>query len=297
MCKLRLLGSCSSCGPGKSMEALKKLDAQKGIFGGNCTILECARINRVQYCTRDCNSFPCENFRLGPYPFAGGFLDMQERRRRERPPAFDHNGRLIKVPSEYWKQLGKKDSDNLLNLTLFSTHSSGGLLFHHLNEDVLVDLDNCCLRRFHEGRWKRTDDPLLELITLLYLNNVDSFHPLGKDIVSPRDLRAAYYFQGSHALKLGPLLERYGNDVDSFKTAAEYLEGKPIDMADTAYALLPFPRVPLYYLFWIGDKEFKPDITVLFDRSIEDHFSASAIWGLVNLVSIALLRGFEIGGI
>jgi hypothetical protein len=62
-------------------------------------------------------------------------------------------------------------------------------------------------------------------------------------------------------------------------------------MADTAYQLLPFPRVPLYYLFWQGDVEFAPRISVLFDRSIEAVFSADAIWGLVNRVSTALIQG------
>ena len=102
------------------------------IFGGNCTILECACMNHVEYCMKDCNLFPCENFRMGPYPFFGqGFLDMQARRRRERPPAFDHNGRLIKAPTEYWKKLSNRDVNNLLILILFTSHSSGGLLFHH----------------------------------------------------------------------------------------------------------------------------------------------------------------------
>jgi len=46
----------------------------------------------------------------------------------------------------------------------------------------------------------------------------------------------------------------------------------------------------LYYLLWEGDEEFEPRISVLFDRSIESHLSADAIWGLVALVSEALLN-------
>jgi hypothetical protein len=64
-----------------------------------------------------------------------------------------------------------------------------------------------------------------------------------------------------------------------------------MEMADSAYRLLPFPRVPLYYLFWQGDEEFAPRISVLFDRSIQEYFAASAIWGLVNRVSTALIKG------
>ncbi len=291
VCKLRLLGTCSTCGSGRSKEARKKLEAQRRIFGGNCTILECACLNNIEYCMRDCNLFPCENFTLGPYPFSRGFLGMQERRLQEIPPAFDPHGHLVKVPPEYWDKLKQRDITTLCNLTLGTPYPSDGLIFRFLQEDILVDIKNRCLKRLRNNAWKKTKDPLLELITLLYMNNVNAFHPLGKDIVSTKDLKEAHYFKGRHELHLGPLFERYGNDRDGFNRAAEYLEGTPVEMADLAYRLLPFPRIPLYYLFWKGDEEFEPRISVLFDRSIQEYFAASAIWGLVNLVSTALIKG------
>ncbi len=291
VCKLRLLGTCSTCGSGKSREAQIKLEAQRRIFGNTCTILECACLNNIGYCLRDCNLFPCENFTQGPYPFSQGFLRMQERRLQEIPPAFDPHGHLVKVPPEYWDQLKERDINSLCNLTLANPHSSDGLIFHFLQEDILIDIKNCCLKRLRNSSWEKTNDPLLELLTLLYMNNVNSFHPLGKDIVSARDLKETHYFKGRHELNLGPLFERYGNDMDGFNRAAEYLGGAPTEMADSAYRLLPFPRVPLYYLFWKGDEEFEPRISVLFDRSIQEYFAASAIWGLVNRVSTALIRG------
>jgi len=72
---------------------------------------------------------------------------------------------------------------------------------------------------------------------------------------------------------------------------AEYLNGQSRDMADIAYRLLPFPRVPLYYLLWQGDEEFKPQVTVLLDRSVEKVLAADAIWALINRVTTALLAG------
>ncbi|SPD75391.1 conserved hypothetical protein [uncultured Desulfobacterium sp.] len=291
VCKLRLLRICSSCGSGRSVEAKKKLEAQKKAFGGSCTILACACLNNKEYCMRDCNSFPCENFSLGPYPFGKGFLEMQERRLREVPPAFDTHGNRVKVPDEYWEALKTKDINVLSNLTLGNPYASDGLIIRSLREDILVDIMGRCIKRLKNRQWLKTDDPLLELITLVYLNRVSSFHPLGKEIVSKNDLKEAHFFVGLHDLNVEALLERYANDIDGFKKAAEYLGGSPVKMADAAYMLLPFPRVPLYYLFWQGDDEFETRIDVLFDRSIEEYFSASGIWGLVNLVSTALLKG------
>ncbi len=79
--------------------------------------------------------------------------------------------------------------------------------------------------------------------------------------------------------------------MKGFREAAEFLEGESQDMADAAYKFQPFPRVALYFLLWQGDEEFAPQMTVLFDRSIESVLAADAIWALVNRVSTALLQG------
>ncbi|MBW1723435.1 MAG: DUF3786 domain-containing protein [Deltaproteobacteria bacterium] len=293
VCKLRLLGICSSCGAGRGREAEAKLAAQKRLFGGTCTILECARMNNLDYCIRDCSNFPCQNFALGPYPFSKGFLKMQERRRRDRAPALDHNGRPITVPPEFWETLERRDRTTLLNLTLFEAYPPRALKFRFLREDILVDPETRTLKLFTPSGWEELKDPLLELLTLLYLNHVTALHPMGKDLVGCEDLKEAHYFSGRHRLRVEPLVERYGNDPEGFQEAAEYLGGEAVDMADEAFRLLPFPRVPLYYLLWKGDDEFLPRISILFDRSIETCFSASGIWSLVNLVSFFLLKGPE----
>jgi hypothetical protein len=59
-------------------------------------------------------------------------------------------------------------------------------------------------------------------------------------------------------------------------------------MADEAGRLLPFPRIPLYFLMWFADEEFPARLRVLFDRSIERFLPADAIWALVNRVARAL---------
>jgi len=282
---------CSSCGSGKSLEGKKKLDAQERILGSPCPILACASLNNLEYCMRDCSSFPCDNFSGGPYPFSSGFLLMQERRRKQKPPALTHNRTPLEVPAEFWDTLQSQNLNMLCSFTLFRPHRSGGLIFHSLREEVLLDINERCLKRMQNGQWEQSDDPLLEVLTLLYLNKVDKLYPLGRDIVGPLDLKEAHYFKGRHLLKTGPLLERYGNDLAGFRQAAQYLEGKPMEMADAAYMLLPFPRVPLYYLLWEGDEEFPAKLSVLFDRSIENLLSASAIWSLVDWVSTELLRG------
>ena len=88
-------------------------------------------------------------------------------------------------------------------------------------------------------------------------------------------------------------MERYGKDLTGFKKVSERLGGEFLEMADAAYKFVPLPKIPLYYLLWEGDDEFQPHLSILFDRSIERHLSADAIWGLVNLVSGRLLTGVK----
>jgi hypothetical protein len=223
--------------------------------------------------------------------YSQGYLAMQKRRRKQIPPASAPNRERVNVAPDYWDELQQRDINILCNLTLFTPVSPQQLSFLFLNEEVLVDLSDRCLKRSGGSGWQKTDDPLLELATVLYLINVKEVYPLGKDIVGTKDLKEANFFQGPHALKVEALIKRYGYDINGFKAAAVFLRGEALDMADSAYKFLPFPRIPLYYLLWEGDEEFKPRINVLFDRSIENIFAADAIWALVNRVSVALIEG------
>jgi len=214
---------------------------------------------------------------------------MQERRRKEPPAAYAPDGSHLKVAAEYWQRLSSRDPQQLAAITQFQLTPENGLVFRFLNRDFRVDVNARCLRWFEDGRWERTADSLLELATVLYLINVKDVYPLGRDIVGPKDLKEGHFFQGPHELKIAPLLERFGNDIQGFCKSAESLCGDPVDMADAAFRLKPFPRVPLYYLLWEGDEEFPPRMSVLFERSIEETLAADAIWGLVSRVSMALL--------
>ena len=216
---------------------------------------------------------------------------MQARRLKQRPPAFAPDGSRVSVAAEYWDELQQKETTALCNLTLFEPISPHQLRFRFLNEDILVDIKDRCLKRRAGQAWEPTADPLLELATVLYLINVKDIYPVGRDIVGVKDLKEGHFFQGPHVLKTEPLLRRYGNDLRGFREAAEHLAGEPVEMADAAYKLLPFPRIALYFLLWQGDPEFAPQMSVLFDRSIEAIFAADAIWALVNRVATALLQG------
>jgi hypothetical protein len=205
------------------------------------------------------------------------------------PEAYAGDGSHLQIDAVYWEQAGRKDRVALCNHTFFEPVAPDTFQFRFLNEDVRVDLACQCLRRLREGVWQRENDPLLTLATVVYLKNVDAVYPLGRDIVGIADLKQGSFFAGPHELRTATMLERFGGDPEGFRRAGKVLEGKMVDMADAAVRLLPFPRLPLYYLLWAGDEEFEPRLQVLFDRTIELSLPADAIWALVNRVT----RSFE----
>lgn len=289
VCKLNLKGICSTCGPGVSDAGAAKAAAQTRILGGPCAILACARLNGIRYCPADCASFPCDNFKSGPYPFSEAFLSMQQRRLNDMPAAYAPDGSHLEVAKEYWQAAAARPIIDVSNLTFFEPVGAGRFQFRFLNEDVRVDLNaRCLLRPDATGLWAASKDPLLALATVIYLKNVRQVYPLGQDIVSAKELKEGHFFTGPHRFRIDPLLNRFGQDVAGFEKACQVLGGNPMSMADAAFQLLPFPRLPLYFLLWTGDEEFKPRLQVLFDRPIEAILPADAVWALVNRVAIAL---------
>lgn len=290
-CGLNARGVCSTCGPGRSREAALKQEAQLRILGAPCPILACAIERGVDHCSRDCEAYPCPPFTSGPYPFSRSFLDMQERRRREPPPDRSPSGGRVDVPSEYWDTLSGRDLAGLCQNAGARPHPPDGILLPCLKEYVLIDRGNRRLLRQTHAGWEPVDHPLLELLCLLYLLGASPV-PVRNEVVGVRELKNAHFFTGPHDLDTGPLLTRFGRDPAGFRQAAERLEGEPVDLAaDAAYCFPVFPKVPLFLLLWAGDEEFPPRMTVLFDRSIEEHLAVDAVWGLFNLVSKRLLYG------
>ena len=208
----------------------------------------------------------------------------------EKPMAKTPTDKIIKVPNDYWDKLIKRNIDELCKLSLAHVYPPEGLLLHFLNMDIILDMENRSIHRLNFNKREKIENPFLEFIILVYLLNVSSDNP-GQDIISVHDLKNAHFFQGPHELQTALLVDLYGNNLEGFKSAAENLGGKTVDMADSAYMMLPFLKIPLYYLLWGGDDEFEPNLSILFDRSIEKHLAADAIWGLVNLVSNYLLSG------
>ncbi len=290
VCKLKVLYICSSCGPGRSQLAKAKLAAQQRLLGAPCPILACATLKQVDYCLRDCDLFPCDNFTVGPYPFSAGFLQMHKRRRAQPSPALSPYRSLIEVPEQFWDQVQQLTQAEICRLLPGRPYGSQGVIFSSLAQEYLLDCQERGLKAKVGSRWEVIDQPQLELLTVLFLAKNAEPRPETGDLIGIRDLKEAHYFAGPHELPLADLLARFGDDLAGWQRAAAALGGEAVALADAACRFHPLPRVPVYFLLWLGDEEFAPQFNILFDRNIEAYFSASGIWLLVHYVTLMLLR-------
>jgi hypothetical protein len=213
---------------------------------------------------------------------------MQHRRRKEKPRILTPAGEIVCAPPEFWDELGALDPDSVCRRAGVTRQPPQGYRVRFLNRVLWVDVEHRCLRRRGESAWSHLDYPLLELVILVYLRHAGDAD-LAYDMISVNDLKDAHFFQGPHQLKTTPITELFGWNPGRFARAAERIGGSPLDLADVAYAVPALPKIPLYYLLWEGDDEFQPNASILFDRSIQSHLNADAIWGLVNLVTDFLL--------
>jgi hypothetical protein len=194
-----------------------------------------------------------------------------------------------KVPEQHWTDLRKMALSDVCRRTGAELHAPDALTIRFLSDTVRVDLSRCRLCRKEEDGWNEITDPLWALITLVYLLNASNV-PLSEEMIGINELKDAHFFQGPHAVEVSDLLERFGNDPEAFRSASTDLGGIHLELADAAYTFLPFPKAPVHYLLWEGDEEFSPHLSILFDRTIERHFHADGIWGLIRLVNNALLE-------
>lgn len=194
------------------------------------------------------------------------------------------------MPEEYWVELEKSRLGEICANTLACESLPAGVILPFLNEDILVDRTRRSLFLRSDDSWLPVDNRLLELLCLVYLLRAAPIGLTGL-LAAPQELKCGHFFKGPHLLKSRPVLERYANDTAGLARSARKMGGDAIGLADVAYRFLAFPKIPVYYLLWNGDEEFEPTLSILFDRSIEEHMAADAIWGLVNLISDLLIVG------
>lgn len=195
----------------------------------------------------------------------------------------------------YWEELRQKDPGDVCQRTEATfSHDKQGYILPFLNQKYLIlpgEQKILCFRGEHCEEVELRD--YFYLSVLLYLLHAQKVEPT-RIWVSEKELKGGVtFFRGPHALKVEELKTIFGYHPEVFLQAGKLLGGVELFFGDKAFALSVFPKVPLAYVLWKGDEEFPPQITVMFDSTIEKHFSLDGIWCLVAEVSQRLLETRE----
>lgn len=125
------------------------------------------------------------------------------------------------------------------------------------------------------------------MAVVLYLTGARQI-PLSGRWIGPHQLREGHFFKGPHAAPVGPLVNRFGSDKNSFISRCTALGGKRETFADVSFSFSFFPRVPVSVLLWLADDEFDARGSFLIDDTADQHLKPDSILACLNLLQSAL---------
>jgi len=192
----------------------------------------------------------------------------------------------------YWEKLAKAEPSAVCQRTgaIYNLERKGYFL-PILNQKYLIlpeEQKIFCMRGdFCEEETLRD---YFYLMVLLYLLDAQEGEPT-RTWISEKELKGGTtFFRGPHALRVEELKTAFGKNPAAFADAGRRLGGVDLLFGDKAFALTVLPKVPLAYVLWKEDEEFPAQVTVMFDSTIQKHFSLDGIWCIVAEVSQRLLE-------
>jgi hypothetical protein len=69
------------------------------------------------------------------------------------------------------------------------------------------------------------------------------------------------------------------------------MNGKIVEGGDVAVVLSTFPGIQVKIVLWMGEEEIPPEVTMLFDKSLDDVLLTEDIAFLLDLISYSIIRG------
>ena len=195
----------------------------------------------------------------------------------------------------YWEELAKAEPAGVCHRTgaTYSEEKKGYFL-PLLNQRYLIlpgEQKIYCMRGDFCEEEKLRD--YFYLMVLLYLLHAKGGEPI-RTWISEKELKGGTtFFRGPHALRVEELKAAFGKNPSAFARAGSRLGGVELLFGDKAFSLTVFPKVPIAYVLWKEDEEFPAQVTVMFDSTIQNHFTLDGVWCLVAEVSERLLDARE----
>ena len=110
-----------------------------------------------------------------------------------------------------------------------------------------------------------------QLLILHYLITADG-SPMADHWISFREIPGAMGYDPAFVGRTSTrLVSAYGKDLDGFVRACESLGGVRLEFGDASYMFTHFPRLRTAVILHLGDEEFPPEVTVLYDGAASSY--------------------------
>lgn len=121
--------------------------------------------------------------------------------------------------------------------------------------------------------------------------------PLSGKVITYKELQEGInYYPTFFKRAIDPIINHFKDQPQKLPDVAAVLGGQKADYGDIAVTFKAFPRVPVTFVLWHGDKEFGPDGNIMFDSTIKDYLPTEDITILCEIIAWKLVRLLKTGG-
>jgi hypothetical protein len=119
-----------------------------------------------------------------------------------------------------------------------------------------------------------------EAALLYYLRTADGAALTGQWIGFQELPEGTFYSRAFQGYSGDELVRHFGEDLESFRRAAKRAGGVSLPWSDAGFSFLPFPRVPLAIVYWLGEEGIPTRAQVLFDKAASHYLPTDALAGM-----------------
>ena len=154
---------------------------------------------------------------------------------------------------------------------------------------------------FPSGEVSYTDSeeevPMREKILIMDYFTRAGGAPLSGKTITYKELHDGInYYPTFSKRTIQPLVAFFGDKPEQLLKVSAALGGRKADFGDTAVTFDAFPRVPVTYILWKGDKEFPPEGSIIFDSTVSDYLTNDDIHTLCETIIWKLVKLLKTGG-
>ncbi|MDY6862094.1 MAG: DUF3786 domain-containing protein, partial [Thermodesulfobacteriota bacterium] len=129
-----------------------------------------------------------------------------------------------------------------------------------------------------------------QILILHYLNNSDG-EPHAGEWITYRQLKTGPFYYPAFKKRSIEILEKsFNNSPDKLKSSALTYDAERAEFGDMGFVFQVLPRVPVALAFWKGDREFAPEINLLFDSSITHYLPLEDITVVCQELALKLVQ-------